>query len=333
MKKNTNITDTIDDAQLLDEVRYYEPNEELPLFADHPISLITPILARRIDPAAPDFKGNTLHKHCEFEFITVLSGSISLNFGDMSIHVGAGGGICIKRGVPHMIEADSGQPTELELVHFHHSVLFGTTISMLGSKNLFGILHNSAYRYSLYDPKDPDDAAILKRAHDVYAYMNSDLRAGELRAISALYDIWGMDMENRIDITVMPLTKQQALDNQRIAKATEYISEHYAEDILLSDISKVCDVSDSECCRTFQRALHSSPIDYINRYRVFTAAEILTNDVNNTPMSDIALMVGFNYASYFNKTFKRYIGITPMQYRKKNNKGEIFRKGQQEFRI
>ena len=333
MKKNTYVTDTIDDVQLLNKVRYYKPDEELPLYADYPMSLLTPILARRINLADPSFRGNDLHKHCEFEFVTVLSGSVSLNFGDMSIHVGAGGGICIKRGIVHAIEADSDKNTELELIHFHHSLLFGTTLNMLGCKNLANLLNNDAYRYSLYDPKEPNDAAIIKRAHDVYMYMNSELRAGELRAISALYDIWGMDMENRVDITVMPLTKQQALDNQRIAKATEYISEHYAEDILLSDISGVCDVSDSECCRTFQRALHSSPIDYINRYRVFTAAEILTNDVNNTPMSDIALMVGFNYASYFNKTFKRYIGMTPMQYRKKNNKGELYRKSQQEFRI
>jgi AraC-like DNA-binding protein len=325
--------DTIEDSQLLGEIRYLDPADELPKYSDYPLSLLTPILARHMNPSDPVFIGGKPHKHCEFEFTTVLKGSVTVHLGNFSLHIKAGDGICIKRGVPHMFEPDSEKKMELEVIHFHHALLFGTTLTMLTNRNLAGILSNKDFDYTIFDHTLAEHKAILNRAHDVYKYMHSEEHGGEMRAISAIFDIWGMYVAMQTEIVDIPLTKQQALDNMRIEKAMEYISEHYAEDILLSDISEVCDVSDSECCRTFQRALHSSPIDYINRYRVYAAAEFLTNDVRNTPMSDIALMVGFNYASYFNKTFKRYIGITPMQYRKKYNKGELYRKSQQEFRI
>ncbi len=315
----------------LNSIEYLSPVQPIPEYADYPLSLLTPILARHISASDKGYMENLPHKHMEFELIYVLKGSLDVQFDNMSLHIRAEDGLCIKRGVTHSIECEPG--TEFELIHFHHSLLFGSVISMLGNRNLTRILDNDNYTYSTFDHTTEDGAVITGHIHDIHRFMHAGTAGGELRAIGALYDIWGLGIDEHSQISDIPLTKQQSLDKWRIGRATEYIAAHYSEDILLSDIASCCEVSESECCRTFKRSLHTSPIDYINRYRVYAAAEILTNDVHGTPMSEIATQVGFNYASYFNKTFKRYIGMTPMQYRKKFNKSEAYRKNQHEFRI
>lgn len=331
MSKKQEQINKVGEDDMLHSVEYLSPIQPLPEYSDYPLSLLTPILARQISLSDADYMENTPHKHSEFELIYVRRGMINIQFDNMSVNVCPGDAVCIIRGVTHSIEGD--KDTELEMVHFHHSVLFGSVISTLTSRNLMSLLDNDRHTHFSFDHNSEDDEALIKRIHDIYEYMCSEVAGSELRAIGALFDIWGLGISHRTQVNDVPLTKQQALDKWRIERATEYIAAHYSEDILLSDIAYCCEVSESECCRTFKRALHSSPIDYINRYRVYAAAEMLTNDVHQTPMSDIASSVGFNYASYFNKTFKRYVGMTPMQYRKKFNKSDSIRKNQQEFRI
>ena len=318
---------------IMNAVRYLSPVEALPERSDYPLGLLTPILARHLSSADKDYIENIPHKHAEFELIYVTRGDVTIQFTKTMIHVKEGDGVCIKRGIIHSIESDDDSAIDLEIIHFHHAILFGSAINMLGGRNLAGILNNDEFVYIKFDHNTKEGNTVIELMHSIYEQMHSSKVGSELIAIGALYEIWGLGVMNMTQISEVPLTKQQTLDNWRIEQATEYIAEHYTDDILLSDIAKVCEVSESECCRTFKRCLKSSPIDYINRYRVYAAAEILTNDLHNTPMSEIAMMVGFNYASYFNKTFKRYIGMTPMQYRKKFNKSASLRKDQQEFRI
>ena len=332
MDKILNYDNDTRKAGLIRSVHYLSPVEPLPERSDYPLSLLTPILARHISSDDADFIENIPHKHMEFELIYVMEGSVTIQFDKSMIHVVAGDGVCIKRGIVHSIESDEGK-FKLEVVHFHHAILFGPTINILGGRNLIGLIKNEDFVYVKFDHDTEDGNKVIDRIHNIYEQMHSSKAGSELLAIGSLYEIWGLGLMNMTQVNEVPLTKQQSLDNWRIEQATEYIAAHYTDDILLSDIAKVCEVSESECCRTFKRCLKSSPIDYINRYRVYAAAEILTNDLHNTPMSDIAMMVGFNYASYFNKTFKRYIGMTPMQYRKKFNKSASIRKDQQEFRI
>ncbi len=333
MKKKCEHRAISDNSSIGISAEYLTPVQVLPEHSDHPLSLLIPVFVKSVSAADEDYIENIPHKHAEFELIYVAKGSIDISFDKMSVHVASGDGACIKRGVTHSIDPDTGADTEIILVHFHHSVLFGSVITLLSSRNLTEVLDSDEYSYFTFDHTSQDGAETVKRIQDVYTNMISDRPGSELRAISALFDIWGLAMSDRDMISTVPLTKQQTLDKWRIERATEYIASHYADDILLSDIASCCEVSESECCRTFKRALHSSPIDYINRYRVYAAAEMLTNDVQGTPMSDIATKVGFNYASYFNKTFKRYIGMTPMQYRKMFNKSDTLRKNQHEFRI
>ena len=56
-------------------------------------------------------------------------------------------------------------------------------------------------------------------------------------------------------------------------------------------------------------------IEYLNSYRLETAAQMLS--ASNDNILDIAEKTGFENLSYFNRSFKKKFGLSPGQYRKK----------------
>ena len=58
-----------------------------------------------------------------------------------------------------------------------------------------------------------------------------------------------------------------------------------------------------------------SPVEYLNRYRIYRAAKTIYKDpLSVDGFSDLAFSSGFNNASYFNKMFRRYLECTPSEF-------------------
>lgn len=60
--------------------------------------------------------------------------------------------------------------------------------------------------------------------------------------------------------------------------------------------------------------LGTTPLNYINSYRVLTAKEMLKDPHNS--VTKVSIELGFSDLSYFTKVFKRYTGMTPRTYLK-----------------
>lgn len=101
-------------------------------------------------------------------------------------------------------------------------------------------------------------------------------------------------------------------------KVIEYIQEHYREKIALEDIAKKCNYSVGHLCRKFKEEIGISVINYIIRYRVSIAMKTLF-ERPELSIEEIALEVGFNDVQFFDKTFKKIVGMTPGKYRKEVN--------------
>ena len=96
-------------------------------------------------------------------------------------------------------------------------------------------------------------------------------------------------------------------------KMTAYIYEHYNEPISLDDIVASADISRSKCSVLFHKYAETSPIDFLNAYRLEMAAGQLCNTGNT--VASIAFACGFNQQSYFSRMFVREYGMTPKAYR------------------
>jgi AraC-like DNA-binding protein len=99
-----------------------------------------------------------------------------------------------------------------------------------------------------------------------------------------------------------------------------YIHNNFERDISLKDISKYVFLSSSYFIRAFKDEVGMSPINYLLKVRVERAKELLAE--TDSRIGDIALSVGFSNQQRFNEIFKKYAGLTPLQYRKQASNGK-----------
>lgn len=102
--------------------------------------------------------------------------------------------------------------------------------------------------------------------------------------------------------------------SRRISTICQYVTVHYGEQLKLSDISKLVNMSESAFCHFFKEKTGKKFIDYLNDVRVGQASKMLYETTHS--ISEICYSCGFNTPSNFIRVFKSKHGETPTEYRK-----------------
>lgn len=110
---------------------------------------------------------------------------------------------------------------------------------------------------------------------------------------------------------IMPMYK---LRNQ-LTDCLRYIERNYAKPIELADLAEIIGVSGEHLCRIFKSYTGMRPFEYIKNLRIQRAKEYLYEH-KNMKISEIGKITGFQSESYFCMAFKKYVGVTPAEYRK-----------------
>lgn len=92
----------------------------------------------------------------------------------------------------------------------------------------------------------------------------------------------------------------------------EYVSVHYNNEILFSDLANVAHVSRSHLSALFKKEVGCTFSQYLIQVRISKAKELMK--ISHLKLNEIARMVGFNDYAHFSKTFKKVTGITPEKY-------------------
>ncbi len=98
-----------------------------------------------------------------------------------------------------------------------------------------------------------------------------------------------------------------------VALARAHIAAHYGENLTLDSLARVATVSPSHLIRLFKRQMGTTPHDYLLRYRISRAKELLAETTLTS--AAIARRVGFNSESNFSYRFKQIVGQGPRAYR------------------
>jgi len=101
---------------------------------------------------------------------------------------------------------------------------------------------------------------------------------------------------------------------RKLNRVFQHISLHYAEKLTTSRLAGMVYLNEQYFCKLFKDATGQSVIDYINRLRIEKAAVLLENTTDT--MTNVALRVGFDDPNYFSRMFRRYMTVTPREYRK-----------------
>ncbi|HAM73281.1 MAG TPA: AraC family transcriptional regulator [Verrucomicrobiales bacterium] len=100
-----------------------------------------------------------------------------------------------------------------------------------------------------------------------------------------------------------------------ITRARKYIQEHQDEDLSLGQVARAVNTSTFYFCKLFKRATGLHFTEYVSRSRIEKAKNLLLNP--NLRISEIAFAVGFQSLTHFNRVFKKVLGESPTQYRRR----------------
>ena len=87
----------------------------------------------------------------------------------------------------------------------------------------------------------------------------------------------------------------------------------------IKDIARTCGVSRSCLYRAFQAEFRCSPSDYLTRFRIQRACQLLCH--STLSVSAVAVSAGFADPFYFSRAFRREVGCSPSAYRTQKTGG------------
>ena len=100
--------------------------------------------------------------------------------------------------------------------------------------------------------------------------------------------------------------------------ATEYINENYDKKLSIEDLADACGLSYSYFSNCFKRTFGDTPKGYITNLRLNKAKYYLTETA--LPIKEIASKCGFAHFNTFTSAFKKYVGVSPREYRSNRKK-------------
>ena len=98
-----------------------------------------------------------------------------------------------------------------------------------------------------------------------------------------------------------------------VKRALGYLVEHATSQITRWQLAESVNVSEDYLTRIFRKELGISPWDYLNRYRIYLASELLRQEAMS--VNEVAYRTGFQDQAYFCRVFKKIKGITPGKLR------------------
>lgn len=113
-------------------------------------------------------------------------------------------------------------------------------------------------------------------------------------------------------------SSQDARKVTQIRPAINYIDANYDKPITLADIAKVSYLSVSRLAHLFKEQMGITIIDYLTSVRIERAKQLLLGTEQSC--TEICFQVGYNNQSYFSRTFKELVGMSPRQFRTRNQR-------------
>lgn len=156
---------------------------------------------------------------------------------------------------------------------------------------------------------------VLKRwqiqASDLLS--NENTRQLYRNASNSAFDL--LKWINQFSGQAIELIRESSRTETLTDKVKAYIAEHYSENISRQELADLMFVSSDYLSRVFNKETGMQIPDYITQVRMEEAKRLLHTD---STVSDIAISVGIDNYSYFSTVFKKYTGMTPMEYRREN---------------
>ena len=174
-------------------------------------------------------------------------------------------------------------------------------------KNIFIITAALASRAAIRGGMDIDDAFTLSDA-----YIQKCELMNTIEQITNLQ--YHMIFEYTQRVEKLRLVK---VPSKFIADITNYVHHHLSESISTKEMAKALFMNRSWMAVKFKQETNMTLTDFILKEKTEEAKRLLR--YTDKPITSISAYLGFSSQSHFSRTFKKYTGSLPNEYRKRHN--------------
>ena len=133
-----------------------------------------------------------------------------------------------------------------------------------------------------------------------------------LELVSILHDL--ANSRNQRLLSTNPSQNRNFENSDKIKKVYEYVQEHFAKKISLSEISELVNMSPVSFNRFIKKRTGKTFIDYMNNTRIGYATRWLVE--TDMSIGEVAYKCGFNNIANFNRVFKKIKNVHPVNLKK-----------------
>jgi transcriptional regulator GlxA family with amidase domain len=101
----------------------------------------------------------------------------------------------------------------------------------------------------------------------------------------------------------------------KLAQVRDLMRDCLDEELTLADLSEEAELSAWHFLRAFRTAFGETPHEFLTRVRLERAKDLLT--VSSRPVTEICFDVGFTSLGSFSTLFRRQVGLSPAEFRRK----------------
>ncbi len=252
-------------------------------------------------------KDSTWHYHPEIELVYVNGGAGKRQIGSHLSYYSEGDLMLIGSNLPHCGFTDrfTGNKSET-LVQMKIDFLgndFFNIPEMRKIQDLFEVAKNGVAFYG-------DTKRIIGEKMEKLASQT------DFQRLLSILNILN-DLAHSKDFKVLNAEgfamETEVKDNDRINVVFNYVKNNFQEDITLSVIADMVNMTVPSFCRYFKKITNKTFVQFVNEYRLVHASKLLAEQPLS--ISEVCLESGFNNFSHFNKSFKAFTGKSPSEYR------------------
>jgi AraC family transcriptional regulator of arabinose operon len=154
-----------------------------------------------------------------------------------------------------------------------------------------------------------DGGALGRQLLAVHDLLNGDARRRDALAMNALEALLlGCDAYNARDV---------APGDARILRALEHIDRNLTEKLVIDDIAEAVGLSPSRLAHLFRAETGLTVQAHIEARRMQLATDLLRR--TSFPIKQIAAQCGFECPFYFSQRFRKWTGLSPLQFRRRQD--------------
>ena len=151
-----------------------------------------------------------------------------------------------------------------------------------------------------------EDDALAKQFAGVHDLLNSQHSRREALAFNALEAVLlGCDAYNQ---------RESRAGDGRIRRALDFIDDRLTEKLSIDDVAAAVGLSPSRLAHLFREETGETVQGHIEGRRMQLAADLLRR--TSFPIKQVAASAGFESQFYFSQRFRRWMGVSPLQFRR-----------------